>query len=227
MKQVFKAFLNLFLTRSCTLCGRSADHDFCRDCQRQLQDCRLPQPALFWQPPLPIFAWGAYQDSLKRAISALKYQNHSHIGQSLGQWMGLLWRKSSVAQQLSNSRPIVIPIPLHADRLRQRGFNQATLLAQGFCDVTRFPLADQGLLRVKATTAQFGLSVPAREDNLSQAFAVGKALKPGLPRSILLLDDIYTTGSTARSALQVLTAQGHRVQGIVVLAKAMTKTQQP
>lgn len=110
---------------------------------------------------------------------------------------------------------------MHADKQRQRGFNQAELLARSFCQVTGLPLLAQGLVRNRTTEAQFHLSRSDREQNLANAFQIGKDLlhrPPGC--SVLLLDDIYTTGATARAAAQALHQRQISVYGMVAVAKA-------
>ncbi len=164
-----------------------------------------------------MFAWGEYGGSLKRAIAALKYQNRPQLGRSFGYWLGQAWL---AAQPGKTSIPlVVVPIPLHASKQNQRGYNQAELIGRYFCQITRLPLASQGLQRTRATTAQFGLSSQEREQNLTAAFQVGHGLLAS--RSILLVDDIYTTGATARAAMQAFHRAGFRVYGLVAVAQAI------
>ena len=79
-----QGLLNLFLERRCPLCDRSTTTEFCLDCTRQLQKCQLTRPPDLEQQQLPIFAWGNYQGTLKRAISSLKYENQPTIARPLG-----------------------------------------------------------------------------------------------------------------------------------------------
>jgi len=174
---------------------------------------------------LPVFSWGSYGGALKRAIAALKYDNQPQLARPLGQWLAQAWRSS-----LRSHLPLmVVPIPLHQERQKQRGYNQAALLAHSFCQLTRLPLRCYGLERVEKTQAQFGLSIAEREQNLAQAFNLGKDfLRQHPAHPVLLLDDIYTTGATARSAATVLQHSGIPVYGIVTLAFAQQlKTQEP
>ena len=114
----------------------------------------------------------------------------------------------------------VVPIPLHTSKQQQRGFNQAALLAKHFSTIANLPLAMQGLERSRDTEAQFGLDRAARDRNLDTAFTLGRDfLRQPPAHPVLLLDDIYTTGATARSAVQTLRRQGIRVYGIAVLAR--------
>jgi predicted amidophosphoribosyltransferase len=92
-------------------------------------------------------------------------------------------------------------------------------LAQGFSQITRYPLLAQGLVRVKDTVPLFNLSPEQRQATLDQALQMGESLKKvRARRPILLVDDIYTTGTTALEAQKVLQAQGFIVAGIVAIA---------
>jgi len=209
-------WLNLFLYATCPLCGRSAAQEICPDCQRQIRCCQLPNPSHTCQE-LPVFSWGSYNGALKRAIAAFKYDNQPQIARPLGQWLAQGWRSSRFSQL-----PLtVVPIPLHHDRQKQRGYNQATLLAHSFCALTGLPLRCYGLERLQKTQAQFRLSPAEQEQNLSQAFVLGKDFSRQHPaHPVLLLDDIYTTGATARSAVNALQRSGIPVYGIATLAFA-------
>ncbi|WP_250124463.1 ComF family protein [Chroococcidiopsis sp. CCMEE 29] len=213
--QNFKGLLNLFLESNCPLCQRPTAKEFCQDCTTQLQRCKLPQSSYLWQGKLPVFAWGTYGGTLKRAIASLKYENQPQIARPLGYWLAQAWLNS----QLASNQLSVVPIPLHVDKQKQRGYNQAALLAQSFCDLTGLQLQQQGLERIRGTEAQFGLSVSEREKNLAMAFQAGPEFRRYRPaKPVLLLDDIYTTGATARSAAQTLRALNIRVYGVVAIA---------
>lgn len=208
--------LDLVLESPCPLCQRSTPQPLCLACEQQLQQCRLSHPSEFWQKPLPVFAWGVYGGMLKRSIAALKYQNQRQLAQPLGRWLAQAWH----AESFSLPNPSVIPIPLHAARQKQRGFNQAELLATAFCHHTGLPLQRHGLLRTRETEALFGLSPDARSHTLEAAFQPSPVLLRHPPRAVLLLDDIYTTGATVRSAAEVLRRQQISVLGVVTLARA-------
>ena len=223
-----QSLLNLFLKTPCALCQRLSAACLCDDCQRQLQRCQL-QPTEQWIPgQLPLLSWGAYSGELKQALAQLKYNNQPQLAQPLGYRLGQAWLASPLAKRLKTqksplSRPVAIPIPLHASRKRQRGYNQAELLAQSFCQVTRLPLQRQGLTRIRATEAQFGLSAAARQQNLSCAFRPSQKLLQQAPARAILLDDIYTTGATARSAAQTLHHFNIEVYSIVTVAKTLAQ----
>lgn len=215
--QALQAGLNLFLCSTCPLCGRTAAGELCQDCQRQIKSCQILKPGQSWQRELPVFSWGMYGGALKRAIAALKYDHQPQLARPLGQWLAQAWLSSKV----SHSQLTVVPIPLHPVKQQRRGYNQAALLARSFCDYTGLPLRCQGLERLRQTQAQFGLSISEREQNLAQAFRLGRGFSKHCPaQSVLLLDDIYTTGATARAAIKTLQGSGIPVEGLVTAAFA-------
>jgi len=211
-----KSWLDIFLESKCPLCDRSTPGVICPTCQRQLQQCQLP--CSYQQAALPTIAWGEYSGALKRAIASLKYNNHPELARPLGQWLAQSWLSAQLPIKKS---VIVVPIPMHPDKIAQRGFNQAELIAQSFCEAAGLPLKRHGLARIQATEAQFKLSPQAREQNLAGAFALGKDFLRQRPtETVLLLDDIYTTGATVRSAAQVLRRQQISVWGVGAVAIA-------
>jgi predicted amidophosphoribosyltransferase len=80
----------------------------------------LANPGQLWQYPMPVFVWGAYSGTLKRAIAAIKYENHPELARPLGHWLGDAWRNGKGA---AGGNLTVVPIPLHAAKLKKRGFN--------------------------------------------------------------------------------------------------------
>jgi predicted amidophosphoribosyltransferase len=138
--------------------------------------------------------------------------------------MGEVWRQDAAVQRTfvslnkSLNKLSVIPIPLHSQRLQERGFNQAELLAHSFCLEVGCRCLPHALSRIKNTKPQIQTkSKQEREINLEQAFAVGQVSE--LSKSVILLDDIYTSGVTVREAIAALKTSGITVQAVVVLAK--------
>jgi ComF family protein len=235
---MFKGLLSLFLKFPCPLCQRPAEANICLYCQKQLQSFQLHNPSRWWCGNLPVFSWGIYDGKLKRAIATMKYDRQPEIGRILGQWLAKSWQEAHLVDNSKNS--IVVPIPLAPTRLKARGFNQATAIAQSFCQETGYSLQPQGLIRVRETQPMFNLAAHQRQENIQQAFRVGNnwqqktlgskkvslerspiaSLKPKSP--VLLLDDIYTTGTTVKEAARVLRQQGIEVFGVVVAARAIS-----
>ncbi len=212
-----RSLLNLFLKSDCPLCQRATPTEFCDNCTRQLWQSQLPNPTQFWHQHPAVFAWGWYTGTVKQAIGQLKYDRQSQIARPLGQWLAQAWLEAG----LDRGPVIVVPIPMHADKRRLRGYNQAELIAQRFCQLTGYSMQVNGLERIRSTEAQFNLSAAQRQQNLRQAFKIGKAFQKEKPKyPVLLLDDIYTTGATVQATVQILHQQGIRVRGVATVAKA-------
>ncbi|MBV6621512.1 MAG: ComF family protein [Rivularia sp. (in: Bacteria)] len=212
--QIWKNFLNLFLQSNCPLCQRPASQEFCEYCEKQLHKCRLASPNQRRDNSLQIVAWGAYKGAIKRAITTMKYDNHPEIARPLGEWLGEAW-----LQEYGNENSLmVVPIPMHPDKQKKRGFNQAALIAKSFCHTTGLKLKLNGLKRVKETEALFGLSATERKQNLNQAFDIGKDFRQAPNVPIILVDDIYTTGATVKSAIKTLNKYKIIVSGVAAVA---------
>ncbi len=218
---MWKSYLSLWLKFPCPLCQRTAEDVVCRYCQKKVESCRLENPQALWQGYLPVFAWGKYEGELKRAIATLKYNNHPEIGVLLGKWLAKTWQANNLISP--NLKLTIVPIPLHKTKFKSRGFNQAVSLAKGFCQETGDYLEPEALIRVKATEAMFTLNPAQRQQNLQNAFAISKNWqKSRKSASILLLDDIYTTGTTLTEAAQILRQHRINVLGAIVIATPLT-----
>lgn len=214
---MLKSLLSLFVQSNCPLCDRATPELLCPSCAKQLQRMQRPNPSQSWQGELPWLAWGVYGGILKRAIAALKYENHPELAQPLGFYLGKVWLESPFSPQLQ--KVTVVPIPMHANKLKQRGFNQAELIGRSFCQYTGLTLQPLGLERQKETEAMFGLKASDRAVNVSGAFSLGKTFQKRLPKTpVLLIDDIYTTGATVNSAAQTLRQHGIKAIGVVAVA---------
>jgi ComF family protein len=115
---------------------------------------------------------------------------------------------------------IILPVPLHRNRLRERGFNQSELLAKNLARSTNMPIEPKALRRIKPTIAQAGLSRAKRFANLKAAFRVDKSSAVA-GKKLLLIDDVFTTGSTlGECAKALLKAKAESVDALV-LARGM------
>jgi len=226
----WRQLLNLFFESPCPLCQRLTGEVLCSYCNARLQLCKLPPSQTLEKSPLLVFSWGKYGGELRRAIAAFKYENQPTLGEPLGRSLGESWNKMvsyspwlrAIAQSTSCSAQalIAVPIPMHREKLKKRGFNQAELIAESFCKATGIRLERHGLSRIRETQAQFQLSAQEREKNLTAAFQVHSQWVKRSPKAkVLLIDDIYTTGATVRSATQALRVVGIEVLGVAVVAR--------
>jgi ComF family protein len=199
------------------LCGSAncLDVDLCRQCVLDLpaaepgQHCGTP-------PFTVVFSPWRYDYPVDRLIRALKFHGDRSVARTFGDLLAR--RRAALAAPLPQ---LVVPVPLHPARLRQRGFNQADEIARHVATVLQLQRVPHALLRSRDTPAQSRLPAAERRQNLVDAFRVAAAARAGLAgRSIALIDDVMTTGSTARAAAASLLEAGAMQVELWTLARA-------
>lgn len=146
-------------------------------------------------------AYGAYDGELRELIHLLKYDQVHPAASVLARMLVLAVAKLELSNDI-----MVVPVPLHASKRRQRGFNQAELIAENALKTMhekRFQLATNVLERVRPTISQIGLTRHQRQENIRGAFKVVHLSKVS-GRDVLLVDDVMTTGTTAAECARVL-----------------------
>ncbi|MHB2026123.1 MAG: ComF family protein [Elusimicrobiota bacterium] len=175
----------------CTFCANvSCSGAPCRGCLKRRPSCRVIRAACLYREPAASL------------IYAFKYRGLK----SAARWSG-----TRMAQAMENlpelGKPdVLVPVPLHQHRLAQRGYNQADLLAWEISKAAAIPVADLGLIRVKNTRPQWTLGKTARRENLRGAFLAPKGAAQGL--SVLLVDDLCTSGTSFEGCAQALLKAG-------------------
>ena len=211
--------LRAILPLRCLLCGAdgAGGRDLCAGCARDFPlnrpccpRCALPLAAaaplcgecLEREPPFAS-AWAPfrYEHPLALLEARFKFRGDLAAGRVLAE---LMIERAGVD---APSRPaLMIAVPLHVARLRERGYNQAFELARRLSRTLDIPLDRDALVRTRSTPAQIGLDAASRRRNLRGAFAL--ATKRPLPAHVVLLDDVMTTGATLRECARVLRRAG-------------------
>lgn len=192
--------LPLIHSPTCFRCGKPLNH------QRQelCYDCRI-FPKSF-EEGLALFL---YNSMTKNATTAFKYHNQRYLADFFTHAI----LRMHLAKIKSWNLQAIIPIPIHKNKRKKRGYNQAELLAKQLSDYLEIPCYSHYILRTIDTLPQKQFSPQARLNNLQKAFQINpRYLSPNTlnnpPHSVLLIDDIYTTGATMESCTRLLHAAG-------------------
>jgi ComF family protein len=163
-------------------------------------------------------AYGSYDGELRDLIHLLKYEQVTPAASLLGEIL------AGAIAKLEISRPVlIIPVPLHSSKRRQRRFNQAELIARAALKRTAIPgaeLATNVLVRQRAKVSQIGLTRPQRAEDIRGAFRVEHREKIA-GRSILLVDDVLTTGTTTSECARVLRKAGAAKVWVATVARTL------
>ncbi len=155
-----------------------------------------------------------YEEPLRSCIHALKYANQPRLAEPLGQLLAQTYLNARIASE------IIHPVPLHKARQQERGYNQSYLLARTCAHLLGLPLSTALVVRARSTPAQVGLTAPQRQQNVRGAFVCPVEAMPTIAgRSILLIDDVSTTGATLEACAAPLFAAGARSIWGLVLAR--------
>jgi ComF family protein len=205
----------------CTPCRatfRAEGIQCCRRCGKPLpvtglcQHCRAYQPALSG-----LLAVSNYQGALRSCIHALKYDGNTRLAEPLGEVLAEAYLAFGMQAD------VIISVPLHHERQQQRGYNHAHLLAEVCASHIHVPLRDDIVVRHRATSAQVGMKAHERQQNVAGAFDCVDAFKAGPlhGRTLLIIDDVYTTGATLGAcAAPLFTAGAQAVWGLVLARPA-------
>jgi len=166
-------------------------------------------------------SYGLYTGHLRSLILQLKFRRRERLGRRLGELLAPVWESIQ-----DHADPLLVPVPLHPSRKRERGFNQAELLAQGLVTKLRragrkpeLQVETDCLCRIRATVPQTGLSIAARRENVRGVFGVDKPETPR-DRVVVLIDDVMTTGATLSACARALKHAGAARVLALTLARA-------
>jgi len=204
----FRALLDLIFPPTCEVCRQRSLEALCPDCFSQVK---------FMKPQLGVHCAAAYDGVLRTAIHRFKFQGRKKLADPLG--IMLVKYLSHDPGLKMEEVDCLIPVPLHPRRLRQRGFNQAALLAAVVSRYYEVPVLP-ALARVRNTHPQFDLPRAERQTNVRGAFKITEP-QAVYNKNVLLLDDIFTTGSTIAECSRALQIAGARRVEILTLSRAI------
>lgn len=229
--------LTLLLPSRCLNCGEyaSGSHQLCGSCWKSLEFITTPfcdrcgHPFVVDQSSLicgdclhtpPLFTRGRavfrYHSLIRELILKFKHGDATYLAKPFGSWLTLSGRDLLAASD------VIIPVPLHRWRLFKRRYNQATLLARELSRHAQIPLLTNVLIRHKSTESQHGKSRQARQANVNAVFKImpEKSLLVK-KKSVLLVDDVWTTGATLNACVKTLKKAGAKDVFVLTLARVV------
>jgi len=239
LRQKVDSLLLALLPRRCALCGaRAAGIELCAGCLEDMPwlahccpGCAIPQrqkgicaPCRATQfPSVLMLAALAYEYPVDRLIAALKYRNRQALAPLLGELLAIRVLTANVAIPWPT---LVLPVPLHSARYRQRGFNQSELIAEALVAELNLAAGSESALtmernylqRVRTTRAQKTLGRRQRLENLAGAFCVSG---PVAGRHVVLVDDVITTGATVTACCKALLDAGACEVSVLAVCRSL------
>ena len=220
--------LNLLYPPHCVACGKlgawfcmgcvettpAPEPPLCRHCGKPrvraglCEDCRQSRSYLAGMRSVAL-----HLPPIRQAVHALKYEGLKVLAQPLGAMMAEYWQRAPLPAN------VIIPVPLHRARIRQRGYNQSLLLARVLGEQIGLELRADLLTRERDTRSQVGLKVAERRDNVSGAFRCRADDLQG--QRVLLVDDVLTTGATLESCAGALLGAGAAEVWALTLTRAV------
>jgi len=211
-RRAFEPLLELIFPTRCVGCG-VAGAVWCAACRGRLLpadsgvclSCRRPLAASGHGcgPDAPqAWAVAVYRPPLDRALTSLKYRPDARLARSLAESMAAVHRRHRLGGTC------IVPVPLSARRRRERGYNQSELLGRALAELLGLPLFAPALARTRDTGSQVGLEAAQRWANVVGAFAADSSLVRD--ETLLLIDDVHTTGATLAACAAALAQAGSR-----------------
>lgn len=213
LKNIYNGFLNFILPNTCLACEKPIDDTenyLCKECFRTLERYNEVHP---WQQEnisagiidnsLSVF-WFREGTAIQQLFHALKYQKMKRAGIMLGEEIGKL-----AAQEKNINFDLIIPVPLHKARKRDRTYNQSEYIAAGINNIVATEVINDAVVRSRFTPTQTRLNKSERKVNVKGAFSINPKYTEKLRgKNIILADDVITTGATILECASALKDAG-------------------
>ena len=198
MKKFLSSILDLIYRKKCYFCGKSKySIKMCPKCFEKLEFMDFSANRII--SGVDIFCAGVYTKELQKLIRGLKYHKQRDLAFYQAKFMYEYFSKIEV---LNNKDFEIVAVPLHEKRIKQRRYNHMELVCEEFSKLSGFDCNFKLLKRIKNTKPQYKLSRRERLENLSEAFEVDKTMYSG--KTVLIMDDICTTGTTFEEIIKAL-----------------------
>lgn len=208
--------IDLLYPARCGGCGAAGRGWWCPECAAQalppaggvVRETALPGGQILLE-----VAWARFAPPVREGIHSLKFEGMPQMSGPFGELMAATWR----ATALDWAPDVVVPVPLHKVRQRERGYNQSERLARAVAARLNLPVDPRALVRARQTAQQAQLDRDARLKNVKDAF---RAEARAAGKRILLIDDVFTTGATLSECASALYAAGAAAVAALTAARA-------
>jgi len=217
--EFYYGLVSLLFPAICTVCDQRIDEPnrvVCHNCWSNLKVLstdivktkQIPEKL---DTILPVFE---FDDTIQKIIHGLKYSGYKSSGVHFGRLMA-----AQLPQDFLLKDSVLMPVPLHPIKKRERGYNQSLYIARGIAEISGNIIRDNVLKRVKNTATQTHLDAHERHANMQDAFVVNRSCDLSGIDSVVLIDDVFTTGATMNAAAAVLKSCGvASIRGLTVAA---------
>ena len=229
---ILKTFIKIIYPNRCISCKKIIeDEGFCIDCWKKLVFINSKRCKCCGKPlDTESFICGVcldkkyyfdqnisvYNKTIARAIFEFKFKDKTFLSKKFADLM-----KNNI-NNFSYKIDYIVSVPMHLNRLRKRGYNQSFLLANDLANLTNIDFIKDLLIKTKNTSRQVGLNVKERKTNLKGSFSIKDKYKDIIKnKNILIIDDVFTTGSTINECAKILKLEG-KVNKVMSLTIAKT-----
>jgi len=203
MINFFEKLLSLIYIQSCYFCKSTKEDSLvCSNCYKKIHF--LPNSVFRVIENKDVYACCLYDDIIKILIKSLKYKNQKKLAKIQAQIMYDYWKNLNLKENF-----IILPVPIHKKRLKERKYNHMDIVAKEFSKLTKYKVLNSFLIREKDTQKQYNLHKKDRIKNIQGAFNINQNKKPSVENNFLIIDDITSTGITIEELIKVLTKNGY------------------
>ena len=215
MLKVFAQVLDLIFENSCMICNQSSEKDLiCKACEISFK-VRSENSSVKSFEEITVYSWGLYDSRLRDGIIALK-AGKKKLANCFAEKLICFWK--TVPEKVRDKNYLVIPIPSHKQRIKERGYCQTTLITSNFTKALGLNFSSNLIIRIKQTKHMNSLSdINERKENIKNAFEL---TNPADIKDILIIDDILTSGSTLCEVAKIIHKNnpGANIVGLTVAA---------
>lgn len=204
MINILEKLLSLIYINECFFCSCQEDDSLiCKNCHSKISF--LPNSIYKTIGAKEVFVAVLYEGVAKELVKQLKYKGKKQLASVMADLMFEYWSKS----EKSNTDFIILPVPIHKMRLKERKYNHMDLVAKEFSRLCSYEYKTNFLLRIKDTQKQYNLNRQERLKNIKNAFSLNPKINIEKSKPILIIDDITSTGTTLSEIIELLKQNGY------------------